>query len=525
MSPTSKILTIRSIPILTACLLGLAPVAFSQAVAAAPAQTDKADKADKPDKDLCSTKLGKSPKTNDVCVDLKAPVTSPLPLELLPNVKLTIHVVNKSPWQKVNIECKFSVIEDPKDTQLANLAKRLGSWGAVLIPEVTDMKALTDPTITKSQPAGEQRIQEKENRPEPFLSAFRALDEMYKEIKENLKARKGELEDAKNKIDAAKEAAKAGLKSISSSPDYKAGLKVANDKFTPALEEAIKALEPAPPKSAQTHVMTLDDAKAQLDRIKFMASSQIYLDVKPEYQRNWVERELAMHLQHQSDLESAAAKLAQDTSDASTALALFKAVREEGSGRWFEYSEEPQAPENRTAACTVKLEERLAPGATKSDVVIIGATWKKPFPVSLSLGYAMTSLARTDFSLTTLPAASAGGAVTYQLSATNTRPIAFPLVLLHYDIPHALPATHWGFAFSGGAGADVTGSTPTGEFAAGGSLRYRSLYFSGLLHFGRRKELQGGQVINVPVQAGTTPVTQDVWGKGFAFAITYRGPL
>ena len=127
MPPTSKILTIRSIPILTACLLGLAPVAFSQTAPAAAAQADKADK------DLCAT-LGKPPKPKDsktkkdtvsVCVDLKAPVT-PLPLELLPNVKLTIHVVNKSPWQKVNIECKRSVIGDPIDTQLATSQR---GWG------------------------------------------------------------------------------------------------------------------------------------------------------------------------------------------------------------------------------------------------------------------------------------------------------------------------------------------------------------------------------------------------------------
>jgi hypothetical protein len=96
---------------------------------------------------------------------------------------------------------------------------------------------------------------------------------------------------------------------------------------------------------------------------------------------------------------------------------------------------------------------------------------------------------------------------------------------MHYDIPHALPATHWGFAFSGGAGADVSGSTLTGEFAGGGSLRYRSIYLSGLLHFGRRKALQSGHALGDTVPAGSTPPTQDVWGKGFAFAITYRAPL
>src|ERR1035437_915787 len=246
MSPTSKILTIRSIPILTACLLGLAPVAFSQAVAAAPAQTDKADNADKPDKDLCSTKLGKSPKTNDVCVDLKAPVTSPLPLELLPNAKLTIHVVNKSPWQKVNIECKRSVIEDPIDTQLANLAKRLGSWGAVIIPLVTKTQMLTVPTaLPKGQPAGAPDNPKKENGPEPFLSAFKALDDMYSSIQDNLEKKNKKLKNANAPVVYAKTQAKTQLDLISdakSSDEYRTKIDAANCEFKGALEPAIDAL-------------------------------------------------------------------------------------------------------------------------------------------------------------------------------------------------------------------------------------------------------------------------------------------
>lgn len=502
MSPTSKILTIRSIPILIACLLGLAPVAFSQA-----------------DKDLC-TKLGKPPKTKGtipVCVDLKAPVT-PLPLELSPNVKLSIQIVSKSPWQKVSIDLKRSVIEDPTDALLISLVKRLGPFWNSLIPEVS--------TTGNARILMDIQAAEKDKDQNPFTTLFTDLGTMYDKLDEDRAKREKDLKDANVKAENAKTVAQTHLGFISQATnydEYNKKLATANSAFGRELNVAVDALDALPALKSPSGVATPDDAKAKLERINFMASSQIYLNLD-EKQRKYVDDTLGSDVIRQRKVEAAFAKLTQDESAAAASLALFKAVKgEEGSG-WFEYLKQVSETENRKASVTVKLEDRGSPGAAKSDVVAFDATWKKPVPVSLSLGFAMTSLARTDFSVTTAPGVS-GATPTYQLSATSTHPIAFPLVLLHYDIPHALPATHWGFAFSGGAGADVSGSTPTGEFAGGGSLRYRSIYLSGLLQFGRRKALLSGHALGDTVPAGSTPPTQDVWGKGFAFAITYRAPL
>jgi hypothetical protein len=159
----------------------------------------------------------------------------------------------------------------------------------------------------------------------------------------------------------------------------------------------------------------MDDAKAQLDRIKFMASSQIYV-ILPSPQRKWVDTELNQHTHDQSLLESRATKAAEGESAASATLTLFEAVQKEGEHEWFEYSKTFSESENRKASVIVKLEDRGSPGAAKSDVVAYDATWKKPVPVSLSLGFAMTSLARTDFSLATVRGVS-GAPATYQLSA------------------------------------------------------------------------------------------------------------
>jgi hypothetical protein len=367
---------------------------------------------------------------------------------------------------------------------------------------------------------------------EPFLAAFKDLDKTQSAIGEDFKAREGKVTASQQADKAVRKIADELLTDISKAQNpkaYERAVNAANSEFKGKLDSTIKALQPADkpqadkPQADKPPFHTIDDAKAQLDRIKFMASSQIYV-ILPSPQRAWVETELNQHTHNQSLLESRATKAAEGESAAAATLTLFEAVQREGGHEWFEYSKTFSESENRKASVTVKLEDRGSPGAAKSDVVAFDATWKKPVPVSLSLGFAVTSLARTDFSVTTAPGVS-GATPTYQLSATSTHPIAFPLVLLHYDIPHALPATHWGFSFSGGAGADVSGSTPTGEFAGGGSLRYRSIYLSGLLHFGRRKALQSGHALGDTVPAGSTPPTQDVWGKGFAFAIAYRAPL
>jgi hypothetical protein len=487
--------------------------------------------------DLCS--LDKKPSKTSVCVDLKAPVT-PLAVELSPNAVLTIKIVNKSPLQDVAFEVKTSAIEDPTGKQFEALFRKLS-----LLVSVTPMLANAPIGIASVPPARKTKVEEfcgagaADATPmansavapavkDPFRAAFTGLHRAQETFGRNQKSRQNCVDALlEEDVKSVKTLADHSLETISASTDasdYQKKIADARLSFGVRLNSAIEELKAhAPEKSS-----ALDDVKARWERVNFLASSQVYLAL-PAGDQVAVDSSLAKALHAQNEIETGATALAEDESALVTALKLFKAVQKDTPEKWFELTQTFRAPENRKKSIGITWTDVEPTGTTKRDPIAFDATWKKVSPISMSLGFAFSSLAKTDFGLTAVRDASVLPTdpivLKYKVSSTTVRPVTFPLALIHYDIPNSLPASRAGFAISGGAGVDVSGSSPTGEFAFGGSGRFRSLYFSGLLHLGRRKKLQSGFNLNDAAPAGFTPPTQDVWGKGFAFGLTYRLPL
>ena len=509
-----------------ASLLGLSSAGLSQGPpATAPATPEKKET------NLCSLEA-KPPKTT-ICVDVTVPVT-PLAVDLSPATVLTIEIRHKSPWQKVTISGKLSAIEDPTGKQFDALVKQLLTW----IPGFPVFRT-PDASISTKRPGSE------EPRPKgplplrevvgymPFASAFNDLYAVQQSVSrlevERLNRVSALTRAFKRPQDEAK-AQLAGIAIVASPEKYKAAVVDANRGFQAAVDLFQKECEMSPPLSDATVndlAKQLATAKTRLDRLKFITSSQLYFALAPEEQKR-VEQELDTAVWQQNQIEAAAASLPEGESALATTLALVEAVRNDPRKSWFEQKQEFRETENRKADITISWPDPLAPAPAKIEIPL-AATWKKSSPVSMSLGFAFSSLSKTEFGLATTRdpnlALTATDALKSRISSTTVRPVIFPVVLLHYDFPHKLPASNWGGAISGGVGADVSGSSPTGEFAFGGSARYRSLYFSGLFHLGRRKQLQDGFAVGEAAPSGFTPPMNEVWGKGFAFALTYRLPL
>jgi hypothetical protein len=127
----------------------------------------------------------------------------------------SIQIVSKSPWQKVSIDLKRSVIEDPMDTQLANLAKRLGGWAAVAIPELTTTTAPPSGDEGRITVQGAAAV----SPAEPFMSAFTALDATQCAIRKNLEAREKKVTESQKADKAVRKIADERLTDISKAQD------------------------------------------------------------------------------------------------------------------------------------------------------------------------------------------------------------------------------------------------------------------------------------------------------------------
>lgn len=464
----------------------------------------------------CSVPKAKLP-ADTFCLDLKKPVT-PLDAEVDAGKQFRIQVFHKTPWQKVTHEEKLSEIEDPAAKELAGIigfvGKALGT--APLTTKMTNGEFVTEMV----RPAS--RTPETLDAAEPFRSAFGTLALRQAALRQDLGPRRDDAGDVKSNLTKLKSAGK-----LASAEECKSAkgqscfdnIKDATTDFAAKLGTwKTKIPEDKDPLSTQ-------ETAALLARAKSLTDSALFAGQSPVNQGK-IERALQAAMQAELELEAAVSELTAAEAGYGAARDLAEALVSEKDS-WYQQEFVFENPANRKAEFTIKALNRASTDKDAKEIVKFNVTWRHKLPISVSLGFALSFLAKDEFDLQSSRVQGLNltdpNPLKYSIRKTTTRPVAFPLVLFHYNVP-ALTTSRWGFALTGGAGADVTGSSPTGEFVFGGSLRYGSLYISPLIHSGRRKTLQEGFAVSNPAPADFKPPVQDVWGHKFAVAITLKIP-
>lgn len=231
----------------------------------------------------------------------------------------------------------------------------------------------------------------------------------------------------------------------------------------------------------------------------------------------------------QKQLEARLADLEEARKLAKSLAAMFKSLQsEEQKKKWFVAEEPFKQPANRRAS--IEITAISLRSGEKEKLTALDITWAPEPKFYLSLGLAMSWVAKQEFANETLrdPAILLTDTVrnpfTYRIGGTQTKPLILPMTLIHIPIKDRR-GSRYGFAFTGGAGVNLAGDSPTGELALGGSLRIGNAFVSPLLHFGRQRRLADGFNLHEPTPEKFVPPTVTGWKPGFALAITYRLPL
>lgn len=420
-------------------------------------------------------------KPTELCIDALLPV-APLPLTLNPAEKLTVKVINKTPWEKVTFDAKYEVIEDQSKKQLEAL-----------------FRFIAKVTLAGVAPAGVLAT----DCPEPFKSALDVLAAEQSTVGASLKIRSA----------AAKTAGEAVKQILRETPETSSG-------FESKLDETIKlvASYPKPP-------IDLTSSAALLARIQALALTDAFFRLPPGEQQR-INRILRAHLTEQATLENGAADVADAESGFLAAARLFAVVKKD-KPNWFIVEQSFAQPNLRKASVEISLTDRSNPDSKPNKLATFTVTWQAESPLSMSLGLGISTLARRKFGVDALRAAqplTTPNVFSYQIAEVVTRPVLLPLALVHYAIGKK-SRRDWGFTFTTGAGVDLSGDSPTGEFVVGASVRYRSIYLTPLLHLGRRESLAPGYIIGEVAPEKFSPPTRSQWQRGFAFAITYKLPF
>jgi hypothetical protein len=480
----------HSVPALLLC----AALAHAQS---APAGKDK--------KNACGEPYTKE----NVCIDRSQPVV-PLDMTLDAGKTLTVHVIGKTPWDKVSFDLKLSEVEDPSTAQLKSLFDFLAKVALGLPP--ISLKRAEPPVERKETFMASMRA---EGIPEPFLSALSLLEGRQDDLtKQNQKRKTHSSRVKRASLDLAK---------ADTSPAKSGDFRSALNNAIVALQAAVKNLETA----QKAHPASLDirDSAALLDRCKALVASDAFFELKAG--QDQVQKRLAEAITRQLDLEADVAKLAAAEGAYADFLGLLEQVKREDK-EWYEIKKVYNQPANRKAAIKISVVDRSSSAKEAKELASFNATWLKPAAVSMSLGFGFSFLAKEEFGQETVRDPSVkltdpdNKALSYRTAVTRTRPIVIPMALVHVH-PWA-GRVKW-FSVVGGAGVDAAGSSPTGELVAGLSFRHGAFNISPLAHFGRRKDLQKGFNVGEEIKQSFTPPTRDVWGAGFAFAVTYRLPL
>jgi len=424
------------------------------------------------------------PGATEVCIDTKRPVT-PLNKAMFPGEALHIEVIGKTPWQKVTVDQKVSEVEDESKKLAETLFRFLAKVGLALPPF----------TMMNLQPPPQQAI------PEPYQSAFQILNQEL-----------GKVDDELLPVMSAMDRDGRELKEFLSKPagDLNA--------FETTLDELIKKSRT----NAEEIKQDLSKETALLDVVRSMIRNENFYRLQSDVQQRILnEYYLPAVERHQSHV-TLLAEVREGVKSFAAASKMLGLVKGD-KANWLVHKEDIRAAKNQKVDIEVSYVDVRKADAKAVKLAAFNATWRSQSRITASLGLAVSFLAKEDFSLKTIRGSGpiTDASLTYQITSSTARPVLFPVSLIHFR-PYGPSRRSAGFTLTGGAGVDVSGSSPTGELVAGASLRLGSVYISPLVHFGRRKSLAEGYTRGESAPKGFTVPTVDKWGKQFAIAITYR---
>jgi len=119
------------------------------------------------------------------------------------------------------------------------------------------------------------------------------------------------------------------------------------------------------------------------------------------------------------------------------------------------------------------------------------------------------------------PQLDAAGKVRQIVAETTTQPMVVPFALLHYRLAEApISGRRLGLLATGGIG--VNAGSGTADFAFGGSVSYRVLVLSALIHQGRDLRLSNGVVTGSELAGNPTLATERFWRRTKAIGASLR---
>ena len=119
------------------------------------------------------------------------------------------------------------------------------------------------------------------------------------------------------------------------------------------------------------------------------------------------------------------------------------------------------------------------------------------------------------------PQLDTAGKVRSVVAATITRPMVVPFALLHYRVTEAsISGRRLALLATGGMGVNV--GSGTADFAFGGSVSYRLLVLSALIHQGRDLRLSNGVITGSELAGNPTLATERFWRRSKAIGASLR---
>ena len=429
---------------------------------------------------------------NVICLDRKQMI-APLETKFAPNEEVKIVVKRKSPFEKITFKAEFSQVESPNSFEKLFQAISTLLLGVPLVEKSTMGAEIFDARIESIPPGARSSLTED-------LKTLRTLQQT---LQHDLKSVVAEYR-AEGKEQADFRSCKNACAS--------------SDTFRANLEKRIAAAKGL----AEKLLPTLFAAELLVDRIEFYVRSG----------RSVTTAELQLI----DDLLANQKALRKLVETAEKAQLAFKNVQElltdieADSAHWFEQSETFAAPKNHKA--TIEISAYPLDGSEKDAVKLttVPLLWQAAPRYSVSLGIAVSSVAKDEYfnetvrdpNVPSLVPADTSKALSYRINRHRTRPVVFPVSLIHVHIPYQ--RLRW-FSLAAGGGVNPAGDTATGELLFGGSIQWGKFFISPLLHLGRQQRLGDNFKLLEATPADFTPPSSPHWKPGVAVAITYRLPI